>query len=128
MLGGGNPVGGVGGTSTNFQTLGDRIFGYSGAITTNDSSFTTLFKDRIPQGAAYLLKCYSDIASNAGYTLYIEINDERVGTFFVNGDESFPSTTPFELLVSSDDQVHIFAFAASGTPTQFVRIVGEMIK
>ena len=128
MLGGGNPVGGVVGTSTNFQTLGDRIFGYSGAITTSDGGFTTLFKDRIPQGAAYLLRCYTDIASNAGYTVYIEINDERIGTFFVNGDESFPSTTPFELLVSSDDQVHIFVLAVSGTPTQFTRIVGDMIK
>ena len=128
MLGGGNPVGGVGGTSSSFQTLGDRIFGYSGAITTSDGGFTTMFKDRIPQGAAYVLRCYTDIASNAGYTLYIEMNDERIGTFFVNGDEAFPSTTPFEILASGDDQIHIFVLAVTGTPTQYVRIVGEMIK
>jgi hypothetical protein len=125
--GAGNVAGSTAGSSTNFQTIGTSLYAYSGGITSNDSSLTSIFQDRSPQDAAYLLKCYVDIGSNAGYTIYIDLNGVRVGNFFVNGDEAYPSTSPFELIVPNDTDVNIQVLAVSGTPTHYVRMVGEMI-
>ena len=126
--GGGSPnAAAPAGSSTNFVTLGDRLYGYSGSVQTNASSLTTIFRDHTPQDANYLLRIYTDIAANAAYTLYIDVNGIRIGQFYVNGDEAYPSTQPFELLVPADTDVHIQAFAASGTPTQYARIIGEMV-
>jgi hypothetical protein len=126
--GAGNVGGGsAAGSSTNFQTLGNSLYAYSGGITSNDSSLTSIFQDRSPQDASYLLKCYVDIGSNAGYTIYLDLNGVRVGNFFVNGDEAYPSTSPFELIVPNDTDVNIQVLSVSGTPTHYVRIIGEQL-
>ena len=113
--GGGGPVG-VGNTtavSTGFQTIGDRIYAYTGEVAGSDSAVATIFSGRIPPDARYHLKVYQDIDTSGSYTSYLFVNGEEIAKFFISGDESLQSNSPLEIYVGPDTLVEVKAFDVS---------------
>jgi len=124
---GGGPIG-VGNTtavSSGFQTIGNRIYAYTGEVAGSDSAVATIFSGRIPQGARYHLKIYQDIDTSGSYTSYLFINEEEIAKYFISGDESLQSNNALEIYVGPDTLVEVKAFDTSSGADHLVRIIGE---